>query len=182
MINKQRSLKLATSAMAIALCSVSLVMFRGSLSLLSAICIPIILTVFLIKYDRVSYLISVGTLLIITLMFFTTQLIFVFLYIQMAVFLRKLVFSEGLMAKSGVYIIGFGGYLLITVLVLFVGIRLTEFIFEIPLHKMMLNISNGSLVIYLLILTAEALIISTSHYWAARSIIKKIKTVSFKDY
>lgn len=54
-------------------------------------------------------------------------------------------------------------YLLLNSLLLFIGLKVTDFIFLTPLHAMMLRLSGGSLFRYAAIMVLEATVVSGLH-------------------
>lgn len=161
------------SSIAICLCMVSLLLFRGPLSLMSAVVIPLIIAILSYKlHMRYNFLAAAG-LSIITGLFFTTQLIFVMTYLLMGLLIKLLLYSK----RSNVisfWIVRFVLYVVSTGTLLYLGIRLTEALFYIPLHEMMLRMSNGNMGIYGLIILAEALFVSSIHFVIMHNIRKRL--------
>ena len=167
-----KSQSIVLSAMALALSLLSLLLFRGTLSLLSMIFIPATLAVFLAR-QKISYFLLTGLALqLLTLALFTTQSVFVFLYFMLAFVLRTYrayasTSASAVKSKPSstlrlqrLFIIL---YPVIVSLIIFTGIKLTDLVFMTPLHQVMLRLSRDNTGIYLIILLVEALIISTAH-------------------
>jgi hypothetical protein len=113
---------------------------------------------------------SIG-LFVVTLLFFPTQLIFVSGYVVLGLFLNLLAVSSSLKVKFNP--IKLIIYTSITSLVLFAGIRLTELIFLVPLHGMMVGISGGNPLAYAGILLLEGLLISIFNFGLLRVFITR---------
>lgn len=176
--NHSKSIKiynLTYNAMAISLSVVFLMLFKGTTSILSAIGIPIALAVMLKAY-QLRDLLSIVALLLITITFFTTQLFFVLGYFVMAWMLRALLIDPSTASLLKTPLIGFGLYLMTTVATLYAGLRLTEAIFAVPLHQMMLRLSQGHSLIYFSILFAEALIIAVTHFAVLKMVMKRLNS------
>jgi len=160
------------SAISICLCMASLLLFRGSVSLISAVTIPLIIATLSIRLHlRYDLLIAAG-LSIITGLFFTTQLIFVITYLLMGL-LIQLIFRLKTSNVISLWMVRLL-YVMSTGILLYLGIRLTEAIFYIPLHEMMLRMSNGNVGVYSLIILAEALFVSVIHFVFIQVIRKRI--------
>lgn len=155
--NNQKIKTLTMSAFGLALSVLSLILFRGPISIVSTFLIPAIIVLFSGNKPEGYGLTSIG-LFVVTLLFFPTQIIFVAGYLILGLFLKLLAVSSSLKVRFKP--IGFILYTTITSLVLFAGIRLTELIFLVPLHSMMVGISGGSPLSYAGILLLEGLLIS----------------------
>lgn len=149
------------SALGLALSVVSLILFRGPTSIFSTFLIPAILVIFSGNRTYGYALTSMG-LLFVTLFFFPTQLVFVSGYVILGHLLRLLSLSTNhrVKVKSGKFIL----YMGLTSLVLYSGIRLTQFLFLVPLHTMMLGLSRGNPLLYAGILAIEGLFISVFNF------------------
>jgi len=148
------------ASLTIALSLVISFLFRGTTSLFSAMIIPIILLLFMSSFRFFDYLIVSITLILLTLIFITTQAIFMLVYTFLGFFQRILIYGN---IKSNTYI-KISIYCFVVIASLFLGIFLTEITFSIPLHTFMLKISKNSALIYLLILCVESIIITLSHF------------------
>ncbi|MDP2814629.1 MAG: hypothetical protein Q8S15_03785 [Erysipelotrichaceae bacterium] len=152
---------IALSGMTLALCLLSLMIFRGPLSLLQALIIPIVMVIMTIKQPW-KYTFAAGiSLLMLTLAFFLTQIIFMIIYLMMAFLLLILVstIQRGPRHRNLLIIL----YLLINALLLYLGLRLTDIIFQTPLHVMMLKLSSDNNILYASILIIESTFISIFH-------------------
>ena len=159
---------LTMSAFGLALSVLSLLLFRGPISIFSTFLIPAIIVLFSGNKNGGYMLTSIG-LFVVTLLFFPTQLIFVSGYVVLGLFLNLLAVSSSLQVKFNP--IKFIIYTIITSLVLFAGIRLTELIFLVPLHALMVGISGGSPLAYAGILLLEGLLISIFNFGLLRVFI-----------
>lgn len=152
---------IALSGMTLGLCLLSLMMFRGPLSILQALIIPIGMVIMTIKQPW-KYTVAAGTsLLILTLAFFLTQIVFMIIYLLMTFLLLMLVtkIQRGPRNRTLLFI----PYLLANALLLYLGLRLTDIIFQTPLHVMMLKLSNDRTFLYAAIMVIESAFISTFH-------------------
>ncbi|NDL67108.1 hypothetical protein [Anaerotalea alkaliphila] len=151
---------LALSGMAVCLSLLSLLLFRGTTSLLSAGAIPVLLALFLYRHPVRSFLATATALLVATVFFFTTQSLFVLGYVLLGSLLR--LFLYRFRAGNGIRG-GFAAYVLAVSGVLYLAIRLTEWAFRVPLHQMMLTISNGRWQVYGLVILLEGLLVGLFH-------------------
>ena len=165
----QKIKTLTMSAFGLALSVLSLILFRGPVSIASTFLIPAIIVLFSANKLEGYALTSIG-LLSVTLIFFPTQLVFVSSYVVLGLLLKLLAVSSKLKVKFNP--IKFIIYTTITSLVLFAGIRLTELIFLVPLHRMMVGISGGNPLVYAGILLFEGLLVATCNF----SILKLFMT------
>ncbi|MCR3956934.1 MAG: hypothetical protein NUK57_11615 [Gudongella sp.] len=172
MKNNEGKIKTLTmSAFGLALSVLSLLLFRGPISIVSTFLIPAIIVLFSGNKNGGYVLTSMG-LLTVTLLFFPTQIIFVFGYIILGHFLKLLIIDSNQRVK--LITLNFILYVIITTLVLFLGIRLTELIFLVPLHTMMLRISGSNPLLYLGILFFEGLLVSIFNFALLRLLNSRI--------
>lgn len=152
---------IALSGMALALCLLSLMIFRGPLSLLQALIIPMVMVIMTIKQPW-KYTFAAGiSLLMLTMAFFLTQIIFMFIYLVMAFLLLNLV--KKLQRESRRYYLLMIPYIIVNALLLYLGLRLTDIIFQTPLHAMMLKLSSDNNFLYASIMVIESAFISIFH-------------------
>jgi hypothetical protein len=170
-INNGKIKTLTMSAFGLALSVLSLILFRGPISIVSTLLIPAIIVLFSGNKLEGYAFSSIG-LFIITLLFFPTQIIFVSGYAILGLLLKSLALSSNQKVKihPGKFML----YLLITSLVLYMGLRLTELLFLVPLHAMMLGISRGSSAIYAGILILEGLFVSVFNFGILKLLISRI--------
>ncbi|WP_422485874.1 hypothetical protein [Gudongella sp. DL1XJH-153] len=172
--NNNKNIKTLTmSAFALALSVFSLLLFRGPISIASTFLIPVIIVLFS-RGQLKSYLLVYAGLFTTTLLFFPTQIIFVATYMLLSALLK--VFFITSTFKVNISLLGVIGYILIVSLVLFVGIRLTELVFLVPLHTMMLRISGNNFLSYSLILVIEGIFVSIFNIGILRLFVPRIAT------
>ena len=148
---------LTSAALALAVSTVCLLIFRGPVSIVAALIIPAVIVLFACQNKPLySGLLSIG-LLVVTLLFFQTQLLFVAGYLCLALALNNLLISADM--KVRLHPLPVMLYLLVTVIILYGGIRLTEHLFLVPLHQMMLRLSGHNPLRYAAIIFAESLFI-----------------------
>jgi hypothetical protein len=161
---------IAASGMALTLCLLSLLLFRGALSLLQALLIPLII-VLLTKGQPWKYMIAVGlSLFILTLIFFPTQAVFMVIYLLMTLILLGLLS----LMKSGSrlrYLLIIP-YWILNSLLLFFGLKMTDYIFQTKLHTMMIQLSGDNMLVYAAIMMLEAAFISILHFLLAQYAIR----------
>jgi hypothetical protein len=158
------------SAFGLALSVLSLLLFRGPISIVSTFLVPAIIVLFSGNKNG-GYVLTSMSLLTVTLLFFPTQTIFVIGYILLGLFLKLLAFDSNLRVK--LINLNFILYVIITALVLFLGIRLTELIFLVPLHTMMLRISGNTPLLYVGILIVEGILISIFNFGLLKLLISR---------
>lgn len=152
---------IAASGLALTLCLLSLMLFRGILSLLQALIIPVVIVLLTARQPWIYTFAAGISLLALTLVFFPTQLVFMIIYLLMAFMLLGLV----KMTRNGSrrrYLL-FIPYLLLNCLLLFFGLIMTDFVFMTQLHAMMLRLSGFNMVLYAAIILLEAAFISSLH-------------------
>lgn len=157
---RERILGLTRASLALAISIVCLILFRGPISIVSTFLLPPIIVLFESGKALLYYLLTSMGLFITTLIFFPTQLIFVLTYLILALALMML------RKKRDRKISPFNTllYLFLTIIALFVGIRLTQLIYMIPLHTMMLRISNNNPLFYFLIILMEAVLVCVFNF------------------
>ncbi len=152
---------IAASGMALALCMMSLMLFRGVFSLVHALIIPMVIVLLTVRQPRTYQLAVALSLLFLTFAFFPTQLLFVMIYLLMALVLQKL---PGMMqGASRLHYLLFVPYLFIIGLLLFLGLIMTDFVFLTQLHPMMLRMSGGKPILYAAIIMLESAFVSGFH-------------------
>ena len=167
---------LTASGMALTLCMLNLMLFRGVLSLLQALIIPVVIVLLTDKQPWKFTIVAGLSLFVLTLVFFPTQVIFVVVYFLMALVLLGL----ASLLKSGSRQRGLLSipYWILNCLLLFFGLKLTDFVFQTQLHTMMLRLSGDNSFLYMAIIMLEAALISSLHllviFYVRR---RQIKTV-----
>lgn len=167
MRNNNRTI--ARPALGLAICVICLLIFRGMASLLGAIFIPPVLAVFTYRSSKTILLGVIISLTIISILFFTTQTIFVIIYILLALNIRAF-FPQ--MNKRKYF---FPLYIAATMISIYTGIRLTQLMFMVPIHTMMVRLSSGNIFIYMLIITIEGSLAGFSHYIIVKNFDKRLK-------
>ena len=165
---------LTMAAFAVVLSAVGPMFFRGPLSLVSALFVPAVLVLFTKDGGPVYHALTAVALLAVAAMFFQTQIVFVLGYVLLSFALRLLVTAPNLTLRLQPALVA--GYTLLAVVVLFLGIRLTDFIFGIPLHTMMLRISGNNLWVYFSILLVEALLVSGLNIAFLKVLLPRVTT------
>lgn len=152
---------IAFAGLSIAICLVCLILFRGVLSIVQVIIIPVVLVLLNGKQPLVYAAATGISLLILSLIFFPVQVVFVFTYLLLAFFLQKVHqhSNHRPLQKWGLRIL----YLFIVGLMLFTGIIITDKVLGTQLNTMMLRLSRGDQMVYFLIILLEALVVSTIH-------------------
>ena len=168
---------LTMAAFTLALSSVSIFLFRGPLNILSAFLIPAIIVLFSRGYGISYYILIFIGLLLTSALFFQTQLIFTAGYAFLAVGLRLFLVDQNMNLKLRISKILL--YMGSVILILFSGLWLTEKLFLIPLHTMMLKISGGQIPVYLGILLIESVLVTLCHILVLNVFLEKLKIRSF---
>lgn len=164
---------LTRSAIALALCMVSLLLFRGATSIVSTFIIPVVIVIFSKRKESASFIYISAGLLMMTALFFQTQIIFVIGYLLLSLVLKNF-FLDSTM-KMKVSLSGIVKYLISVIVVLFIGIQLSQIIFLIPLHDMMLRISGNNPLGYLGILLLEGIVIILIHLLILKAFTSRVK-------
>jgi fucose 4-O-acetylase-like acetyltransferase len=169
-----RTKPLTMAAFAVALSAVGPMFFRGPLSLVSALYVPAVLVLFTKDGGLTNQVLTAIALLAVALLFFQAQIVFVLGYVLLSFTLRLLVAAPNLTLRLQPALVA--GYTLLAAAVLFLGIRLTDFIFGVPLHAMMLRISGNNLWVYFGILLVEALLISGLNISFLKVLLPRVTT------
>jgi|GEM_PF-1138911 len=164
---------LTRSAIALALCVVSLLLFRGAISIVSTFIIPAVIVLFSKRREITSFIYVSTGLLMMTVLFFQTQIVFVIGYLLLSIVLKHY-FTDSAM-NMRISLLGIVKYLLSVILVLFIGIQLTQIIFLIPLHDMMLRLSGDDPIRYFLILLVEGIAVTLINLLILKAFISRIK-------
>ena len=152
-----KSIMLARSGLAIVLSVVFIMLFRGPISIISALTIPAGIALFMRPASRAHFILTSFALLIIVVIFVPTQSVFALCYIILATGLKYFIVSNSGKIKLGFFSVV--AYILCASASIYLGIRLTELIFSIPLHQMMLHLSAQHFLRYLLIVLIEGVLI-----------------------
>ncbi len=154
---KYNSVTLARASIALALCISFLILFRGTISIISAFFIPAIIAGFSFNMKKLYFTFIYLGLTLVTLLFFTTQIVFVTSYIFLSVAIRMFLLDENLKVKVSLSnsII----YIILVIIILFLGVWFTEIFLQIPLHIMMLRVSGENYFKYFVILLIESIFI-----------------------
>lgn len=158
------------ASLTIALSLVIALIFRGTTSIFAAMIIPIILLLFMYSFRVIDYLFVSFVLILLTLIFITTQVVFIVIYTILGFSLRLLIKRD---KQINIFLKIFI-YYFIVIGSLFLGILLTEMVFSIPLHSFMLKISKNSALIYFLILSIESIIITLTHFFVFKKLNKYV--------
>ena len=160
-LNGRNTHYLALSGMTLTLCLLSLMLFRGVFSLVQALIIPIVF-VFLTTNQPWKYTGAASiSMLILTFVFFSSQIVFMIIYLMMASFLMVLVSMIQRGSRKS-YLL-FIPYLIINGTLLFVGLRMTDVVFQTQLHAMMLRLTDNNNFLYVAIMMMESAFISVFH-------------------
>lgn len=170
---RNRTKVLLMSAFSLAICILCLLVFRGPLSIASALLIPAVIVVFS-KRCGISYdvLTSAG-LIAVTFFFFQAQIFFVIAYLLLSFGLKVLLVSPDMTVrlKPARVII----FVLLATAVLYIGIRLTEWVFMVPLHRMMLSLSGHNGLRYFAMLLAEGTLVFVLNAAILKALFPKIR-------
>ena len=152
---------ISSAAIAIALSIVFLLIFRGPASIIAALIVPAVIVLLAKNNGLLYYLLITCGLTLIALLLFQTQLFFVFGYLLLSLALKFYLVDHN--SKIKLKPLSISLYAVSVAIVLFLCIRLTEWLFLIPLHQMMLRLSSGNPLLYLLILLAEGILICAAN-------------------
>lgn len=148
---------ITSAAIAIALTVVFMLVFRGPASIISALVVPAVIVLLAKNKGLIYYILISCGLVFFALLLFQTQLVFVGGYLLLSLALKLILVGKNSQIKLKPLPISL--YTASVIIVLFLCIRLTEWLFLIPLHQMMLRLSDGNPLLYLLILFAESILI-----------------------
>lgn len=168
--NRQLIQTITRASFTLALSAVCIMMFRGPISIVSTFLIPPIIVLFSNRYISLYYILTFMGLVLMTMIFFPTQLVFVFTYILLALVLDNITKKGGKYPSFNKIIT----YISLTIITLFIGIRLTQLIYMIPLHTMMLRISRNNFFFYFAILFVEGLIVSMFNFGILKVLRKRV--------
>jgi hypothetical protein len=164
---------LTRSALALALSVLSLLIFRGTTSIFSAFIIPVVIALFSKRNEVLSFVYIATSLIMMTVLFFQTQIIFIIGYLLLSLVLKCFLMDAAMKVKFS--FTGILKYLLAVMAILFMGIWLTQVIFLIPIHDMMLRFSNNHPLRYLGILLVEGIAITLVNLLFLKAMTSRIK-------
>lgn len=145
---------LVRAALAVALCIISLTVFRGMLNIINALFIPLIIVVFTTGANKRIILALSAVLLALCLIFFLPQAFFVLLYCLLAAIIKHL-----LDRRCPLLLI-----LLLTTLTSSSGFAaaalVTDFVFSTQIIRLTIGMLNGSILLYAMLLLLEGLLIA----------------------
>ncbi len=170
---KNQTKTLLMSAFSLALCILCLLAFRGSLSIASAFIIPAVIVVFSRNCGVFYYVLTSTGLTTVTFLFLQSQTFFVIVYLLLSFALRRLLVSPDMEVRLkpvGVII-----YILFTTAILYIGIRLTQWYFQVPLHRMMLILSGYNDLRYFAMLLVEATLVFALNAIILKALFPKIR-------
>lgn len=161
------------SSLALALSSASLGVFRGPISIVSALFVPSILAIFLKNSGKAYRMLTYAGMLAIALLFFQTQVIFALGYIMLSIAFKA--FQEEAGTRHGNRFARMSAYVAFTAIVLFVCLYLTEAVLGVPLHAMMIRITRQNPIVYALVLVLEALLVCFANILAINAISRRLR-------
>ncbi len=164
---------LTRSAIALALSMISLLLFRGATSIVSTFIIPVVIVLFSKRNEPISFIYIATGLLMMTALFFQTQIVFVAGYLLLSLVLKYYLLDYR--NKVMFSVPGILKYLFAVIVILFIGIQLTQWIFLIPLHDMMLKLSNNQPLRYIGILLMEGIAITLVNLLLLKALTSRIK-------
>lgn len=173
MTSEKKSSLVAASSIAIGLSLVSLVVFRGPLGITSSITVPLILALIMRKNSLRDLAFTGVSLVFLTFILAVTQTVFATLYVLLAILIRIFLINSTTNGINKLMITAI--YLLCVASVIYVGIRVTEAVFSVPLHRMMLGFSRGNPIVYTSIIAVEALVIGGIHMMMTKVLKERFK-------
>ena len=173
-IDKQNRTKvLLMSAFSLATCILCLLVFRGPLSIASALLIPAVIVVFSKSCGILYHVLTSAGMIAVTFLFFQAQVFFVIAYILLSFGLRLLLVSAGMEVRFKPFRVII--FVLLATAVLYIGIRLTEWVFLVPLHKMMLSLSGYNDLRYFAMMLAEGTLVFVLNAVILKALFPKIR-------
>lgn len=149
-----RTLNIAKGAIAVSLCIVSLLLFKGYMNILNALFIPLALAIFSADMETKELPVLYGVLFLCCFILFPVQVIFVVFYILIA-------FSIRLYTKKNIRtIIAWLILSLQTALFFTFAIFLTDMVFSTKMLDIMLNTVRGNISIVFAVILFEGIIVA----------------------
>lgn len=164
---------LAISSLALAVSSACMLAFRGPTSIASALVVPSVLVLLLGKVAVAYRVAAYAAFLIVAMLLFQTQVVFVFGYISLSLAFSA-TFGDRSSKASGRNL-RFIASIWLVALVLFVCIALTEAVLGVPLHSMMMRLSRQNPAIYAGVLLLEAILVSAANMLLIRSVSSRLR-------
>jgi len=164
---------LLMSAFSLAFCILCLLAFRGSLSVASAFIIPAVIVAFSRNCGISYYVLTYTGLMVVTFIFSQTQMFFVMAYLLLSFALKGLLVTPDLEIRFK--LVNIIIYILLTTAVLYTGIRITQWYFLVPLHRMMLILSGYNDLRYFVILLLEATLVFVLNAIILKALFPKIR-------
>lgn len=145
---------LVKNIMALSLIYVFFLLFKGPTNILNALFVPLAIFVFSYTNNLRERLIFYFTLIIFCALFFNIQIFFVIVYCFIAAVLR--IINVNKYRK----IVAFISLTSSVSCLFYLGIILTDLVFQTKMYSITMNILNNNIVTYLVIILIEASIIS----------------------
>ncbi|MGM0603602.1 MAG: hypothetical protein ACQESS_09850, partial [Bacillota bacterium] len=141
------------TAFSLALIFVSLTLFRGTTNIINSLTVPIIIHINIRKYGIRNFVLLIFSALIISILFFFQQLVFIFIYALIALNLNFIQTHNYRFFKSSVIIssITSAGFL--------IGVNLTDLIFGTAITDVFASISGGNILVLLAIFAVQGILI-----------------------
>lgn len=155
---------LTISALAIALVLVSFTLFKGTTNLFNAILVPLILAIMVYRIPVKQRFITLFTAYIIVMLLFPTQIIYMFVYIGLALIL----INSNRNSTNITWIIRIIGF----ALVLFIATYISDYMFKLEINAFVYNLTQGRLLFFIGFYIIESIIILISVSFMFRRIIR----------
>ncbi|HBS90979.1 MAG TPA: hypothetical protein DEA51_00720 [Erysipelotrichaceae bacterium] len=158
---------IAIGSLAIAMAILPILLFRGTTSILAMILTPIIIGIWFYRHHR-QYVVSVMiAYLLLVAILATTQIVFAFMYLMQGWFLHEL-FHRTRKLRFVHWIL----YTLISLLIILIGMFLTQTLIQIPLISIMIRLGGGVLG-FILIVLIQACVVSIAHLMIYKQLKKR---------
>ena len=160
---------LIKGALAIVLCLLSFMIFRGVTNILNAFFVPLVLSIFIYNMSLHEKIAIFLALQILCFFIFPVQLIFSFFYCVIA-------FITTYMRQKGIrYFLVWATVTVCVTLFFYIAVRLTDLIFMTKIYEITLRVMKNNSLIYIFALFIESIIVSTLYIL----IFKKISSLKF---
>jgi hypothetical protein len=158
------SSSITQGALVIALIVVFFLFFKGVTNILNALLVPLSLFIFSINKKYSETLLVYLAVFFICVFFFNLQLLFFIFYCAIAFILKVLIHKNINLFLSAVILS------ITSTIAFWLAIMMTDYIFLTQMGRIMLELLDGNIFVYALMLTAEGILVGVSQLLLSRKI------------
>ncbi len=160
---------LVYNILALTLIYIFFLFFKGPTNILNALFVPLTIFIFSYRNDLRERLIFYGTVILFCALFFNIQIFFVIVYCFIAAVLRIIHVNKFKTISSFLSLTGTVSFFF------YLGIVLTDAVFQTNINSIMMRVLDNNIIIYLVMIIIEASVVSILLLWFSRMFVKRIK-------